>query len=96
MPSTTRLRLHAAAIDAARSLIGRHMTTEDGEVCFDLPGFLAAVDAALTDVLWAEESPLDGYDLDTAEVARYLWCCLALENGDNPNGQTFMGRPIID
>jgi hypothetical protein len=94
--TTTKFDLHKAALELARDTIKAHIQEEDGETCFNLYTFIQGVEMRL-DTIWnGNGSPTGRFELRSWEVARYLWCCLALEGGDAPDGTTFRGMPILD
>lgn len=96
MNATKTFALHKAAMGLAHDSVARNIQEEDGEKCFNLPTFLDEVESRLDTVFCGNDSPTNNFVLDPRAVARYLWCCLALENGDNPDGHTFKAMPILD
>jgi hypothetical protein len=89
--------LHVACLELARDRIGAHTNHDlDGNLYFNLPTFLDDVESTLIVVLEGNNSPTNGFALDPTALARYLYCCLALENGDVPVGQMFHGLPVAD
>lgn len=65
-----------------------------GEQCFNLFTFLEELPMKL------EGSPewrqLGKFELDPVAVARFLYCHMAMQSGDSPDGTTFRGMPILD
>lgn len=94
--TTNKSRLHKANIKLARDTVKSAIQEDDGETCFNLYVFLDHLESRLDTVLNGNGSQLGRFELGMRELARYLWCCLALESGDAPDGNTFQGMPILD
>lgn len=91
-----KFRLHHSLMTFAREEAEKAIEEEDGEKCFNLFEFLEGLSYRLESVLNDDAVPTGRFELGADNVARYLWCCLALEHGDRPDGTTFKGMPILD
>lgn len=96
MTKTKKLNLHKTCLDMARNLVAKHIEEDGDEKCFNLFTFLEAVEYQLESLFNGSKAPNGNFQLAAPDVARYLWCCLALESGDATDGNTFRGMPILD
>lgn len=96
--------LHDGLMLIARNEAGKHIVDEGGadivnedeQRCFNLFTFLEVLESRVIAVMEGEDRPTGSFRILPSELTRYLWCCLALESGDNPGGTTFRGLPILD
>jgi len=93
---TKTVDLHYVCMAAARELVRKHTEEYDGEKSFNLFTFLDALEYRLEGVLNSEDCPNGRFRLNAHEAARYVWCCLATWEGEDPTGTTFRGMPILD
>lgn len=96
MATKTTINLHGDLMSVARLEVPEHIEEDDGEKCFNRYGYLLRLDGLVSDLLCDRNSPAGDFDLKSHHVARYLYCCLCLEQGDTPDGDTFQGMPILD
>jgi hypothetical protein len=85
-----RVDLHAKYLRLAKRIANRHFEMYDGEKCFNLFTFLEELEGTLE----GDEST-GSFELNAHHLARYLWCCLALEGGDSTYGK-FRGCDLLD
>ena len=91
----TPVDLHARMMKMAHDEMPQHIVNEDGQSCFNLYTYLEGLESRLIKVLYTD-SPVGDFEIDAAELAQYLWACLALEHGCRPDSTTFLGKPILD
>ena len=96
MKTAKRVDLHADLMKLVRAEAKKHVQDEDGERCFNRFTFLEAMASRIDTILCGRGSPVGSFGLDCTGTARYLYCCLCLENGDPADGDTFQGMPILD
>lgn len=87
-------KLMAIARDVANGCV--LVDEQDETKYFNLPKFLDQMEHRIYSEVETGLSPVGNFKLCPAEIARYLWCCLALDVGDNPAGDTFNKLPIMD
>lgn len=85
--------LHKLLIQKARQEIGNHFEEYDGELCFNLFTYLERLESVVEGVI---DGPTGRFELDGHQIARYLYCCLCLEQGEPCDGTKFRGMPILD
>lgn len=90
------VNLHLRAMHMAREEVKDHIVIEEGEKHFNLFQFLHTLECRLYNLTDSDNSPCGRFELSAHALARYLWCCVALESGDSPDGNTFCGLPILD
>ena len=90
------LEMHDSLIDSAYSILDQHIENQGGELCFNLFDYLADLEALLDGIMSGCAAPNGRFELDAVSIARYLWCCIAIEEGDEPDGDRFRGMPILD
>lgn len=95
MTTAVRFDMHASAMGHAISIYPLHVVTDDGELCFNLHSFLDDLEQAIDAELNKPDSPCGAFRLNAEAIARYTWCCFALQGGDRPDGDTFRGMPIL-
>lgn len=88
--------MHKAMMAIAKEQVAKHIVEEDGERCFNLFTYMESLEARLDTILADTSMPHGKWHLDGHEVARYLWACLALEEGEQVYGNTFRGMPVLD
>lgn len=90
-------KLHTQCMRIARKVAKECVEEYDGEMCFSLPAFLDTLERRLSE-LFCGDSVTGKFNLDDSrcDIARYLFCCLAMEQGDAPDGNTFSGVPVLD
>jgi hypothetical protein len=92
----TKTTLHTRLMSIAHAEVTRHIVTYDGEKCFNICTYLQALESKLDGLFCGGELPLGDFELNAHSVARYLWACLTLLEGEQPYATTFRGMPTLD
>lgn len=90
------LEMHDGMIDVAYSILDHHIEQHAGETCFNLPKFLANLERAIHAISSGDTSPFGRFELDPGATARYLWCCIATQEGNSPDDTRFRGISILN
>lgn len=88
--------MHETLMGVARKLVDQNCELYDDEMCFNRFTFLEDLGSEVDGMLYAGEVGNGRFELSGHSVARYLYCCLCLETGDRPDGDTFRQMPILD
>lgn len=98
--TTTKKRvkfpMHKRLMAIAKAEVKRHIVNDEGEKCFNLFTYLQSLESTLDGLFHGRELPHGDFDLNSHTVARYLWVCLALEEGEAAYGDTFRDMPMLD
>ncbi len=86
--------LFSADMDIARSSVESCCDFDGDRTYFDLSMFIEQLADAI-DCRRFETKKVGRFTVDATCIARYLWCCLALEGGDEPDGTVFRGMDIL-
>ena len=86
----TSRNLFKTHLAIAKKLIEKHIVNDEGQACFNLFTYLEALPVEL------ESVQIDNFAIDSVEIARYLWCGIAIEEEGNPYPETFRGMPVLD
>lgn len=98
MTTTKKIKVdaHRALMRIAQNEVRRHIVPYDGEKCFNICTYLQAIESKVDGLLCSGELPIGDFDLSAHTVARYLWVCLTLAEGEQPYATTFRGMPTLD
>jgi hypothetical protein len=88
--------LHKRLMKIAHDETKNHIEIEEDEKCFNLFTFLQGRELRLCESVDGKDSLLGNFQLSASDVARYLWCCLAIEAGGSPDGSTYKDMPILE
>lgn len=90
------VQFHQTMMKLAKEEIKRHVMYYDGEKCFNIFSYLQALESKIGELFFSDEFPIGDFELNAHGVARYLWVCLTLEEGEQTYGDTFRGMPMLD
>jgi len=91
-----RFSLFRESLDVAKQCIGLCMYEDQNGGFFDVDGYLELLRHRLDEMRFRNDEPCGGFEIDWEQVARFLWCCVALERGDAPDGSRFRGMEIAE
>lgn len=94
--STVANKLHEKMMSVARDEVKNHIVDQDGEKCFNLFTYLDILENRLDTIFSGSESPTGSFLMSMSELARYLWCCLATDDGSDVYPTKFRGMPVLD
>jgi hypothetical protein len=78
----------------AQEVAGRSVRIRYGNKCFFLDVFLAALGVRLDEWIGADGTPVSCSHIGPGSLARYLWACLAVQDGTSRGEAYFQGMEI--
>lgn len=90
------MKLHERMMRVAKEEVKNHIVTEGGEKCFNLFTYLESLANRLDTIYSGDESPTGSFVMSVTELARYLWCCVATDEGSEAYPNKFRGMPVLD